>query len=220
MEPKLTGKQQRVLNFIRDRIELDSSAPTLRELCDHMGYRSIGSAQDMVAALRRKDFLEKPSSQKARCLVLTDRGRWYGRDESDEVIQYDDETLVVPCLGSVPAGLPLEAVEESVGTLRIAKTSVCSHQKGRKLFALKAEGESMIDAGIIDGDWLVVEGAKEAKKDEIVVARIGADATVKRLAKDENGWYLKPENKDFKPIYAHDEPFEVIGKVVALQRTL
>ena len=219
MLPKLTSKQERVLNFIRDRIEQENSAPTLRELCDHMGYKSIGSAQDMVAALRRKGFLEQPHAQKARYLVLTEQGRFYGRQEPFANFDYEEDTLLVPCLGSVPAGLPIEAVEDAVGSLIIGRSSLGAHGKA-EVFALKAEGDSMIDAGILDGDWLVVEGTKEAKKGDVVVAQFGTEATVKRLAKDEEGWYLQPENKDFKRIYAKKKPFEVVGKVIALQRKL
>ena len=214
---ELTKKQDQAFNFIRRTIEVENSSPTLRELCDFMGYRSIGSAQDMVAILRRKEFLTNPSAQRARGFVMTEKGRWY--DRSPEEVEESSDAYMIPCLGSVPAGLPLEAVEESIGNVTVDR-SLVGPSRGKNLFALKAEGESMIDAGILDGDWLVVEAVEEATQEDIVVARIGADATVKRLARDKNGWFLKPENKDFKPIYAHDQAFEVVGKVVALQRSL
>jgi repressor LexA len=79
----------------------------------------------------------------------------------------------------------------------------------------------MVGSGILDGDWLVVKDDKEASEGEIVVARVGDDSTVKRLMKDNDGWFLKPENEDFQDIRATaDEPFEIVGKVVALQRTM
>ncbi|MCI5127422.1 MAG: hypothetical protein D3907_02730 [Candidatus Electrothrix sp. AUS3] len=79
----------------------------------------------------------------------------------------------------------------------------------------------MIEAGIYDGDWLVVHSQKEASEGDIVVARFGENSTVKRLMKSSEGWYLKPENKALSNIYAsEDEPFEIVGKVVALQRTI
>jgi repressor LexA len=87
------------------------------------------------------------------------------------------------------------------------------------LFALKAKGESMVGAGILDGDWLVVASQQTAPANSIVVARLEGEATVKRLMKDRSrGWYLKPENPAFKPVYAEDRQFEIIGRVVALQR--
>jgi len=214
---KLTPIQLKALTFIRTSMDKSGTTPTLRELCTHMGYSAIGSAQDLIAALRRKGFLEEPSKQSARSLVPTFAARDIFDSEEDVM---DPFTLVLPCLGSVPAGNPIEAVEERVGTLRISAAMISKPQPPKdSLFALRAKGESMIHAGILDGDWLVIASQKSAPVNSIVVARLDEDATVKRLMKDrQRGWYLKPENPAFKPIFAEDRPFEVIGKVVALQR--
>ena len=217
---KLTPIQLKALTFIRASISSTGTTPTLRELCEHMSYSAIGSAQDVIAALRRKGYLEEPTKQSARSLKPT----FAAKDllESADVDEDDPFTFALPCLGAVPAGNPLEAVEERVGTLRISKSMIPRPTPPRdSLFALRAKGESMIGAGILDGDWLVVASQKSVAPQSIVVARVDGDATVKRLMKDKTrGWFLKPENPTFRPIYADERPFDIIGRVVALQRSL
>ncbi len=214
---QLTAKQEKVLTFIRDSAERQGAAPTLRELCLYMGYKSIGSAQDVVAALRKKGFLKPQDSQRARALLVTDLGRDYGRADWDDG---DENTLVVPCLGQVPAGNPLEAIGERIGVLRLSR-SMIPRKQPKNLYALQAKGLSMVDAGILDGDWLVVESVDEADPGDIVVASLDGESTVKRLVKDRHkGWGLMPENSAFAPIYARDVMFKVIGRVIALQRSL
>ena len=217
---KLTETQGKALVFIRGVSESKGTTPTLRELCDYMGYKSIGSAQDVVAALRRKGYLKATDTRKARSLMVTREGKSYGRPEED--LMHDTNTLAVPCLGKVPAGHPLEAIEERVGVLRVSYDLLGTDRraKGKTLYALQADGESMVGAGILDGDWLVVRAQLEAEKDDVVVAMIGEEATVKRLKKDRKGWYLKPENPLFENTYAKDRPFKILGKVVALQRSM
>lgn len=214
---KLTPVQLKALTYIRTAMDKTGTTPTLRELCEHMGYSAIGSAQDLIAALRRKGYLEEPSKQSARALVPTIAGRDLLEDDEPS---FDPFTLALPCLGAVPAGNPIEAIEDRIGTLRISTAMIPKPMPAREsMFALRAKGESMIQAGILDGDWLVVAGQNSAPAQSIVVARVDGDATVKRLMKDRTrGWYLKPENPAFKPTYAEDRPFEIIGRVVALQR--
>jgi repressor LexA len=216
---KLTATQLKALTFIQLSMQGTGTAPTLRELCEHMGYSAIGSAQDLIAALRRKGFLEEPSKQAARALVPTLAGKDLTKSPDDD--DADPLTWTLPCLGMVPAGNPVEAIEERIGTLRLSSSLIPKpHPPRKSLFALRAKGESMIHAGILDGDWLVVASQKTAPVNSIVVARLEGDATVKRLMKDKNrGWYLKPENPSFHPTFAEDKPFEVIGRVVALQRS-
>jgi repressor LexA len=217
---QLTPAQTKALEYIRGVVEKAGSAPTLRELCSYMGYKAIGSAQDVVAALRKKGFLESPDKQAARALVLTEKARQFF--DLGRFIDAAGDFLQIPCLGSVPAGNPLEAIEERVDTLQMSASMFKRPlPKPDTLFAVKASGVSMINAGILDGDWLVVKVQQEAEPGSIVVARVDGDATCKRLLHDvRRGWYLKPENPDFPLIYGDSEPFEVVGKVVALQRSI
>jgi len=214
---KLTEVQSKALAFIRAAVDRSGSAPTLRELCEHMGYSAIGSAQDLINALRKKGYLETPEKQAARSLFLTRRAR-----VEQEIRDDDPFTFVVPCLGAVPAGDPREAIEDSIGTLRMSRTMFAKPLPApESLFALRASGLSMMNAGILDGDWLVVKSCNDAPSGSIVVARVEGEATVKRLMRSrKSGWYLQPENPEFEPIYAEKAPFEVVGQVVALQRSI
>lgn len=215
----LTKVQGKALNFIFEHSKRNGAAPTLRELCDYMGYKAVGSAQDLVKALRRKDFLVQPEKQQARSLSLTKKALAILEPLTAE--SSDPNTFSINCLGSVPAGDPIEAVEERVGVLRMSMAMFSKPVKNSdRLYAVRAKGLSMINAGICDGDWLVVESVQEADFGDIVIARLTNDATVKRLMKDARGWFLQPENDDFEPVYAQNEPFEVVGKVIALQRFL
>ena len=213
----LTDTQSKALNFIKERVDRSGVAPTLREICSHMGYSAVGSAQDVVAALRKKGFLEDVGEQKARSLILTKLAQGIASTPESG----DPNTFVIPCLGYVPAGNPVEAVESHTGTLRMSMAMLPKPlPRADELFALQATGESMINAGILDGDWLVVRNQREAPKGSIVVARVEEDVTVKRLMNDTDGYFLQPENESFQPIYAKDEPFSIVGRVLALQRSI
>jgi len=220
---KLTKIQTKVLKFIRSSVETSGCAPTLREICDYMGYSAIGSAQDLVAALRKKGYLQESDRQAARRLVLTPVARQITDKKSRQIsaIGEDPNTFVIPCLGYVPAGSPTEATEAQIGTLRLSIGMLPKPApKQDELFALKATGDSMVGAGILDGDWLVVRCENEAPKKSIVVARLEDSVTVKRLMRDrKRGWYLQPENPRLSPIFADERPFEIVGRVVALQRS-
>ena len=220
---KLTEKQLEALSFIQIRTKESGTPPTLRELCEYMGYKAVGSAQDVIAALRRKGFLQLPNKQTARCLLLTNQGYDYLGVKST-VASFDvfDDSYTVACLGAVPAGNPLEALENAIGNIKVSSLLLPNPKPHpSQLFGLRAQGDSMIDAGIHDGDWLVIKAAQEAEPGAIVIARLEGEATVKRLMKEkQKGWYLKPENPRFQNIFAEDEPFEIVGRVVALQRML
>lgn len=215
---KLTDTQSKALAYIRSSIEKSGVAPTLREICSHMGYSAVGSAQDLVSALRRKGFLEENERQSARTFVLTK----YARHQTVTPEEGDFNTFVIPCLGTVPAGNPVEAHESHIGTMRMSISMLSKpYPRADELFALRATGESMINAGILDGDWLVVKVDKDPPKESIVVARVDGDVTVKRLCRDKaRGWFLQPENPRFAPIYADDAEFDLVGRVVALQRSV
>jgi repressor LexA len=215
----LTTKQQKALEYIRQHTSRFGYAPTLRELCDYMGYRAIGSAQDVIASLRRKGYLQVPNKQTARSLILSEQARRHERPQPVRVSNQD--SISVPCLGAVPAGKPQEAIEDNIGHIEVSRSLLPKPMPPKdQLFALRAQGHSMIGAGILDRDWLIVRSQTEANPGSIVVARSGEEATVKRLMRDdERGWFLKPENPAFPSVYASEEPFEIIGRVIALQRS-
>jgi len=189
-----------------------------------MGYKAVGSAQDIVVALRKKGYLKTPDKQSARSLMLSDVVRSQpSHSQAIPPVDHLSDVFSVPCLGFVPAGNPVEAIEDHIGALCITESMLPSRRlKKDNIFALRATGLSMVGAGIMDGDWLVVHSQNESEKGSIVVARVNGDATVKRLQQDrQRGWYLQPENPDFSDIYADEnDGFELVGKVIALQRNI
>jgi len=219
MADLLTKTQDKALRFIHREIARCGRPPTLREICGYMGYKAVGSVQDLVKALRVKGFLKRPGEQKARGLALTAKA--LAMQKIQETSASLSDFLEVPCLGSVPAGDPVEAIEEAKETLQVSRSLFRGRvQKSAKYFALKTDGMSMRDAGIFDGDWLIVRATEEAPVHSVVIARMDGDATCKRLEKcAKRGFYLQPENPDFERIYGDEFEFEIIGKVEALQRS-
>ena len=217
---KLTSRQNKAFEFIRAHSDEHGYAPTLRELCEYMGYKAVGSAQDVIASLRKKGYIITPNKQTARSLALTEKSKEFYNVQLENLW---DNSFSVPRLGSVPAGVPIEAIEDLSGAIRISGNMLprWAANAPEKLFALQAKGASMIHAGILDGDWLIVSQQNEAPSGTIVVADAQGHSTVKRLMHDKSeGWYLKPENPDFQNLYAKDDPVTILGRVVALQRMM
>jgi repressor LexA len=195
---KLAPKQAKILDFIRDEIAQSGRAPTYRDIAKHFGYDAVGTVQDHIRALIRKGFLEKAPGV-ARGIQLAFRSA--SKD--------------IPILGSVPAGLPVEAIEDTMGSL-----SVPGKIRG-ELFALKVVGESMIDAGILNGDFVVVRKQTHAESGQIVVAMIDGEATVKYLERKAGRVRLLPANARFSPIEINPQQENVIvGVVMSVQRFL
>ena len=193
---KLSQKQAEVLNFIEREISRFGRPPTFRDIARFFGYDAVGTVQDHVRALIKKGFLEKEEGQ-ARGIRLA----------------YRSGSLDVPILGAVPAGKPIEAIEDMQGSV-----SVPARIKG-ELFALKVKGESMIEAGILDGDYVIVKKQNHAESGEIVVATIDGEATVKYLEKKQGRIRLLPANSRFEPIELRAGAENAIqGKVVSVQR--
>ncbi len=217
--PKLTKIQAKALEFIRSSLERSGTAPTLRELCAFMGYSAIGSAQDLVAALRRKGFLHTPDKQSARSLVLTPKA--VALHEPSH--QSTDTTYVVHCLSHLTEENPTEAVRERMGTLRMSISMFPRpYPCPTKVFALQASSDSMIDCGIYDKDWLVVNTTAVVEPGRIVVAKVEGQTYIRKLMQDRNGWYLKPENMNYPVIRpkSEDNSFDIVGEVIAVQRVL
>ncbi|MCM2276656.1 MAG: transcriptional repressor LexA [Oligoflexia bacterium] len=193
---KLSAKQAEVLRVIQEGITREGRPPTYRDIARSCGYEAVGTVQDHVRALIRKGYLRKEPGV-ARGLQLSHRS----------------ESTDVPILGAVPAGHPLEAIESAHGSL-----AAPSRLKG-PLFALKVKGESMIEAGILDGDYVIVRKQEDAQNGEIVVALIDGEATVKFLEKKRGRIRLLPANPRFSPIELGPGSENLIqGKVVSVQR--
>jgi repressor LexA len=172
----LTQRQQMVLDFIRQSIHDRGYPPTLREIGARMGIRSTNGVNDHLRALERKGYLTR-EDMKSRALRPTALGAPNG--ESDSIEPANDVDLVeIPVLGRVAAGLPLLADEHVIDTVRIDRMLV---RGGREVFGLKVNGDSMIEAGILNGDFVFVKKQLTAARGEIVVALIGDEAGLTSL---------------------------------------
>jgi repressor LexA len=193
--------RSRVFRFVRDRL-LEGLPPTVREVQEAFGFRSVQSAREHLEALVAEGRLAKERG-KARGYRLPRAGR------------PSPPTRLVPLLGRVPAGALDLAVEEVEGYLPVQ-----TRRSTGELFGLRVKGESMIGAGILPGDVVVVRRQPKADSGDIVVALVGDEATVKRLRLRRRRVELHPENPDFEPIVPDPGEVTILGKVVELRRSL
>ncbi|MDB5037588.1 MAG: lexA [Bacteriovoracaceae bacterium] len=191
----LSPQQAKVYRFLKEQVYASGSMPTLREICSEMGWKAVGSAQDVVQALIEKGRVKK-DPQKARALSLTD----------------GEDFRSIPILGSAPAGVPIESVEYHRGD-----AVVPAFIRG-PVFAVRVQGDSMENAGIEDGDLAIVKQAESADHDEIVVAMVAGEVTIKRFIKKQNEIWLQPENEKYKPKLINDSSFRILGKVIGVHR--
>ena len=193
MKP-LTKSQQKIYDFLKDRSQY-GIPPSVREICAATGLKSTSTVHAHLKALENLGYISRDA----------------GLNRAIH-IEGCEQTAQVPILGKVTAGLPILAVEEIQGYLPIT----ASQQRGRELFALTVQGESMKNAGILDGDYVVVERTPTARDGDIVVALIEDEATVKRLYRETDCVLLQPENDAFEPIYAKE--VIILGKVISVVR--
>jgi len=197
----LTEKQRDVLAFIRRRLSADGVAPTLQEIAAEFGFRSTASAQKHVGLLEKKGFVRREKHQK-RGLVLTTASPRQATDAQ------------VPLLGVVAAGSPIESIPDP------EQFSVPADLlRSGDHYVLQVRGDSMIDEGIRDGDFVVVQSTGEASDGDVVVALLGDEVTLKRLYRhDESTYRLQPANPELPPMFVSAEQLAVQGIVVGLVR--
>lgn len=195
---ELTPKEKRIYEYVETTIENEGYAPSVRDICAALGIKSTSTAHLYLRKLDEKGYIKKYDG-KSRAVSL-EKSR-YGERE---------KTLRVPLLGKVTAGVPITAVQNYEGYVDFPTSMARS---STNLFALRVSGESMKNAGILDGDIVVVEGRKYADDGEIVVAMIDDEATVKRFFREKDKVRLQPENNEMSPIFSRD--VTVLGKVIA-----
>jgi len=230
-----------VLDFIRSSIADRGYPPTLREIGAKMGIRSTNGVNDHLRALERKGYLTR-EDMKSRALRPTahansnlepvdeDDGHGSGAVEIGKSIPLgrdlaaaandDDDVVEVSVLGRVAAGLPLYAEEQVIDTVRVDRGLL---KGGREVFGLRVHGDSMIEAGIFNGDYIFVKKQLEAKRGEIVVALIGDEATVKYYFPEKDYVRFQPANKAMAPILVRAMDFKptmLLGVVVGVFRKL
>ncbi|MBF0485424.1 MAG: transcriptional repressor LexA [Candidatus Omnitrophica bacterium] len=191
----LTEKQKQVLKFIYECIRRHQSAPTIREIGEKFGFSSTGTVRDHLKALVNKGYIRMQE----------------GKSRAIELVK--EALFQVPVLGRVQAGMPVYAAEDLVGYLNLEAFVFPEPD----VFALRVRGLSMRDAGIMEGDFVLIRKQDHAQAGDIVVALIGEEATVKRLVKRGSEYFLDPANPDFKPIPMTPEA-SIIGKVLQVVR--
>jgi len=208
MKP-LTEKQTRVLEIIRQKIGKNNIPPTLDELREELGMNSKNAVLTHLDALVKKGYIER--SNKARDIRIRKR-----LDQSEEVDYGVDSGfgLQLPLVGTVSAGTPVLTEENIERYVYVPHYLVTDKQP---CFALHVRGDSMVQAGIHDGDLVIVQSSAEAKNGDIVVALIGNEVTVKRLIVSGKERYLKAENPEYSDIRP-EEPWSLQGRVLALIR--
>ncbi|OIP42405.1 MAG: repressor LexA [Deltaproteobacteria bacterium CG2_30_63_29] len=208
---ELTDKQQKVLDFIVQRIDVEGYPPTLREIGEYMGIASTNGVNDHLRALERKGVLLRGAS-KSRAL------RPMNQVKKDEVV--NGETLRIPLLGRIAAGQPITAFEDYEDQLMIDASLFTA---GADIFALKVRGESMIGDGILDGDVIFVRAQQQPRRGDIVAALIEEEATVKRYYPSADQIVFEPSNPAMEPIVVKRRDFretQILGVVVGVFRQI
>ncbi len=204
MYPDLSVRQTRILEFIKEEIRKKGYPPAVREIGEAVGLLSSSTVHGHLQTLEDKGYIRRDPTKPRAIEIL---------DSSSDLL--DSKKVVhVPIIGRVTAGQPILAVENMEGTFPLPADMV-THDN---VFMLRVQGESMIEAGILNGDLIIVRQQNEARNGEIVVALIGEEATVKRFFKERTLIRLQPENSSMEPIYSQN--VTILGKVVGVYRTL
>ena len=193
----LTKKQQAVLSFLQERAQ-DGLPPTVREICAAAGIKSTSTVHAYLKTLEDEGYISRQSGLNRAIRVNTPEAA-------------KPRPGHVPLLGRVTAGMPILAVEEIEDYVPYT-----GHYDVKDLFALRVCGRSMINAGILDGDVVIVRRTPTAENGDIVVALVGDEATVKRFYKENGHFRLQPENPEYEPIIVPE--VSILGQVVSLVR--
>ena len=200
---QLTDKQQQILEFIKHRILEKGYPPAVREICQAVHLRSTSSVHSHLETLVRKGYIRRDPT-KPRAIEIID----------DDFNLARREIVHIPIVGTITAGEPILAVENIEDYFPMQPDFISS----RDTFMLHVRGESMINAGIMDGDLVIVQQQPTADNGDIVVAMIDDSATVKRFYKEDGHYRLQPENDAMDPIIVPE--VSVIGKVIGLYRSM
>lgn len=224
MPEELTRRQRQILDFITASIGERGYPPTLREIGEHFGIRSTNGVNDHLKALEKKGHLRR-EDLKSRAMRPVNMAEPGGMGKGSEELAPageipEDEFCYVPIVGRVAAGQPILAVENVEDTVRVDRFFLGGNQD---VFALRIVGESMIEDGIFDGDYVFVRKTPSAKSGDIVVAMIEEEATVKRYYPEQDQIRFEPANSNMQPIVVRKSDFrsvDLLGVVVGVYRKL
>ncbi len=205
MYEDLSQKQIEILLYIKSQLQIKGYPPAVREICKGVNLKSTSTVHGHLEKLEAKGYIRKDPTKPRAIEIL---------DKDDDFLFTHKKTVDIPIVGKVTAGEPILAVENIEDTYPVPLELV----EGHDVFMLKIQGESMIDAGILDGDLVLVKEQNDAHNGEIVVALLGDEATIKTFYKEKDRIRLQPENQFMEPIYARD--VSILGKVIGLYRRI
>ncbi|HOI30663.1 MAG TPA: transcriptional repressor LexA [Melioribacteraceae bacterium] len=207
MKTELTDRQKEILSFIQEYVVLNSFPPTYREIGQKFRIVSTFGVKRHIDALVKKGYLNTGNNL-SRTLSLV---------VNNDPIQKEETIIEIPVVGRVAAGQPILAEENIEGNFIIDKNFLGSRTE---CFGLKVRGDSMMNAGILEGDLVIIQPQKEAANGDIIVALLKDEATMKRFSNLNGKIYLIPENEKYDPIVIEDdEEFSIVGKVIGVFRS-
>lgn len=203
---ELSKNEKNILMFIKEQVKKNGYPPSVREICKAVGLKSTSSVHMYLSRLKEKEYITK-QDLKTRALKIVDQ----------DFNSFDDKDILsIPLVGQVAAGIPILAEENIEEYIKMPINLFKKNVKNETTYMLKVKGESMINAGIFDGDYIIVSKCQTAENGQIVVALIDNEATVKTFYKEKDHIRLQPENDNMDPIIVKD--VKIIGKLVGLIR--
>lgn len=206
MYEDLSFKQLKILEFIKKEIQIKGYPPSVREICKAVGLKSTSTVHGHLSRLEEKGYIRRDPT-KPRAIEILDKDNTYNYYSKKEIVE-------VPIVGKVTAGEPILAVQNIEDMFPLPLDFIQSDQ----VFILSVKGESMIEAGILDGDYVIVRQQNYANNGDIIVALIEDEATIKRFFKEANHIRLQPENQYLEPIIVND--VKILGKVIGVFRKI
>ena len=201
MGTTLNVQEKRDFDYLKEQIREKGYPPSIREICAALNFKSTSSVHQYIARLAEKGYIDK-GDLKTRAIKIVG----------------DEPTISIPIVGKVAAGVPILAQENIEDYFSIGESFFSQSDLKNETFVLKVQGESMINAGINNGDYIIVSKENTARNGQIVVAMIDGNATVKTFYKEKDHVRLQPENDTMEPIIVKD--VQIVGKVVGLFRKI
>ena len=201
MGTTLNVQEKRVFDYLKEQIREKGYPPSIREICAALNFKSTSSVHQYIARLAEKGYIDK-GDLKTRAIKIVG----------------DEPTISIPIVGKVAAGEPILAQENIEDYFSIGESFFSQSDLKNETSVLKVQGESMINAGINNGDYIIVSKENTARNGQIVVAMIDGNATVKTFYKEKDHVRLQPENDTMEPIIVKD--VQIVGKVVGLFRKI
>jgi repressor LexA len=214
MQKKLTDKQQQILDFVNSQVEEKGYPPSVREICSAVGFKSTSTVHSYLEKLEKNGMISKDPT-KPRALRVVGSKKIQKPGQGDRDFYSGKELVDIPIIGKVTAGMPILAVENIEDTFPLPVDFV----QNSTAFMLRVQGDSMVEAGILDRDLVLVKQQSTAVNGDIVVALIDDEATVKTFYKEKGYVRLQPQNQFMDPIIVRSN-LSILGKVIGVFRKL